>query len=98
MAKLTRPQIQKELNFLNENYQRLMIKTVAYREEKAKLEKLMAEIDGMSDKKLVALEAQKKPLKKSTLKNKFTKRGGTGIEEDGRVIVGEDNDEYVRPL
>jgi len=97
MAKLTLPQINRELNFLEENYNRLCIKTIEYRVEKKKLLDMKKEIENMSDKQLVKLESQKKPLKRSTLKDKFTKRGGNGIQDEGLVMVGEDTDEYVRP-
>jgi len=97
MVKLTIPQINKELNFLEENYQRLRIKTIPYLEEKKRLLKMKLDIENMSDKQKVKLESEKKPQKTSTLKHKFSKAGGLGIQEEGRVIVGEDNDEYVRP-
>lgn len=96
MVKLTIPQINQELKFLEHNYNRLMIKTIPYREEKKRLENMKKQILKMSDQEKVKLEANKKKLKKSTLNNKFTQRGGNGIAEEGLVIVGEDNDEYVR--
>ncbi len=93
MVQLTIPQLRKEINYLEENYQRLLIKTVEYRAEKKKLEDQIKKIEGFSDKQLVKLELQKKPQKKSILKGVFRPRGGVGIEEGGQVIVGEDNDD-----
>jgi hypothetical protein len=97
MVKLTKPQIHRELNNLRNNYDCLLIKTIPYEIEKAKLEKMLKEIDGMSEKQLIKLEQQKKPQKKSTIAHVFSSRGGNGIKDEGQVIVGEDTDEYVRP-
>jgi hypothetical protein len=90
MAQLTIAQINKELNYLEENYQRLTIKTLEYREEKAKLEKQKSVLLGLNDKELAVVETKKKDYKISTLKNKFTNNGGNAIKEGGRFIVGED--------
>ena len=49
----------------------------------------------LDDKELAVIETQKKPYKTSTLKGKFTKLNGNRIQDEGRVIVGEDNDEYA---
>jgi hypothetical protein len=96
MAQLTIAQINKELNFLEVNYQRLTIKTVEYLAEKKKLEKQKEKLLKLDDKELAVIETKKKNLKSSTLKGKFAKLNGNRIQEDGRVIVGEDNNDYVR--
>jgi hypothetical protein len=94
MAKLTIAQINKELNYLEVNYQRLTIKTIEYLAEKKKLEKQKSDLLKLDDKELAVIETQKKPHKTSTLRNKFAKLNGNRIQDEGRVIVGEDNDEY----
>jgi hypothetical protein len=96
MAQLTIAQINKELNYLEVNYQRLTIKTVEYLAEKKKLEDQKKKLLKLDDKELAVIETKKKPLKNSTLKSKFAKLNGNRIQEDGRVIVGEDNNDYVR--
>jgi hypothetical protein len=92
MVKLTIAQINKELNFLEVNYQRLTIKTVEYLAEKKKLEKQKKDLLKLDEKELAVIETQKKPYKSSTLKNKFSKLNGNRIQEEGRVIVGEDDE------
>ena len=95
MVKLTIAQINKELNYLEVNYQRLTIKTVEYLAEKKKLEKQKSDLLKLDEKQLAVIETQKKPQKSSTLRSKFARLNGKRIQEDGRVIVGEDNDEYA---
>jgi hypothetical protein len=95
MAQLTIAQINKELNYLEVNYQRLTIKTVEYLAEKKKLESQKDKLLKLDEKELAVIETKKKPMKSSTLKNKFSKLNGNRIQEEGRVIVGEDNDEYA---
>lgn len=96
MAQLTIAQINKELNYLEVNYQRLTIKTVEYLAEKKILEDQKKKLLKLDDKELAVIETKKKPMKSSTLKGKFRKTNGHRLEDEGRVIVGEDNDEYVR--
>lgn len=95
MVKLTIAQINKELNYLEVNYQRLTIKTVEYLEEKKRLEQEKAKLLKLDEKELAVIEANKKPQKTSILKNKFRKSNGNRIQDEGRVIVGEDNGEYA---
>ena len=95
MEQLTVAQINKELNYLEVNYQRLTIKTIEYLAEKKKLEDQKKKLLKLDDKELAVIETQKKPYKTSTLKGKFTKLNGNRIQDEGRVIVGEDNDEYA---
>lgn len=98
MVKLTIAQINKELNFLEANYQGLTIKTIPYRDEKKRLLKQKSNVEKMNDKELIKLESQKKNYKKSKLSSEFKKSPTeSGIEDGGRIIVGEDNDEYVSP-
>ncbi len=95
MAQYTIAQINKELNYLEVNYQRLTIKTVEYLAEKKKLEDEKAKLLKLDDKELAVIETKKKPLKKSKLADKFRKSNGNRIQEGGRIMVGEDNDEYA---
>jgi hypothetical protein len=98
MAQLTIEQINKELKYLEYAYNRLLIKTIPYREERIRLEKEKAKLLVMSDVAYAKIEQKKKPLKKSTLDSKIIKKGAMGIQDTGRVVVGEDNDEYVADL
>jgi hypothetical protein len=95
MVQLTVAQINKELNYLEVNYQRLTIKTIEYLSEKKKLEDQKKKLLKLDDKELSIIETKKKPYKTSTLRNKFSKLNGNRIQENGRVIVGEDNDDYA---
>jgi hypothetical protein len=95
MVQLTIEQINKELQYLEHAYNRLLIKTIPYKEEKTRLEKEKARLVAMSEASYAKIEKQKKPLKKSTLDSKISKKGSMGIQDTGRVIVGEDNDEYA---
>tara|TARA_B110000495_G_scaffold125619_1_gene109310 strand:- start:20 stop:292 length:273 start_codon:yes stop_codon:yes gene_type:complete len=90
MVQLTLAQINVELNYLEENYQRLTIKTVEYLAEKKKLEAQKTKLLGLDDKELAVIETQKKSYKTSTLRNKFSKLNGNRIQEDGRFMVDED--------
>ena len=90
----TIPQINKELKYLEYAYQRLQIKTIQYREEKRKLEEEKAKLVALSDKKYAEVERKAPKLKKSSLSNKINRPSKSGIVDDGKVIVGEDNDEY----
>lgn len=90
MVQLTIAQINVELNYLEENYQRLTIKTIEYLEEKKKLNSQKTKLLGLDDKELAVIETQKQPYKTSTLKNKFSKLNGNRIQEDGRFMVDED--------
>ncbi len=92
MVKLTIAQINKELNYLEVNYQRLTIKTVEYLAEKAELMKQKLELMEMSDNDLAIVESKKKSYKTSKLRNRFKKTNGNAIQEEGRVIVGEDDE------
>ena len=92
MVTLTIAQINKELNYLEENYQRLTIKTIEYLAEKAELMKQKVSLLQMTDNELSVVESKKKSYKSSRLKNKFRKTNGNAIQEDGRVIVGEEDD------
>ena len=90
MVQLTLAQINVELNYLEENYQRLTIKTMEYLAEKKKLESQRTKLLGLDDKGLAVIETQKKSYKTSTLKNKFSRSNGNRIQEGGRFMVDED--------
>ena len=90
MVQLTLAQINVELNYLEENYQRLTIKTVEYLDEKKKLEAQRTKLLGLDDKELAVIETQKKSYKTSTLRSKFSKQNGNRIQEGGRFMVDED--------
>jgi len=90
MVQLTIAQINVELNYLEENYQRLTIKTIEYNIEKKRLEDQRKKLLKLDDKELAVIETQKKNYKVSTLKNKFMKSNGSAIQESGRFMVDED--------
>lgn len=90
MVQLTIAQINVELNYLEENYQRLTIKTVEYNIEKERLIDMKEKLLKLNDKELAVIETQKKDYKTSTLKNKFMKTNGSAIQESGRFMVDED--------
>jgi hypothetical protein len=90
MVQLTIAQINVELNYLEENYQRLTIKTIEYNIEKKRLLDMKAKLLKLNDKELAVIETQKKNYKTSTLKNKFIKSNGSAIQESGRFMVDED--------
>lgn len=90
MVQLTIAQINVELNYLEENYQRLTIKTIEYNIEKKRLEDQKKKLLKLDDKELAVIETQKKNYKVSTLKNKFMKSNGSAIQESGRFMVDED--------
>ena len=90
MVRLTIAQINVELNYLEENYQRLTIKTIEYNIEKKRLLDMKAKLLKLNDKELAVIETQKKNYKTSTLKNKFIKSNGSAIQESGRFMVDED--------
>lgn len=92
---MTIAQINKELNYLEVNYQRLTIKTTEYLAEKKKLEAEKAKLLKLDEKELAVIETKKVPQKKSKLTDKFRRTNGNRIQDDGRVIVGEDNSEYA---
>jgi Fe-S cluster assembly iron-binding protein IscA len=90
MVQLTIAQINVELNYLEENYQRLTIKTAQYQVEKKRLQDQKKVLLKLDDKELAVIETQKKDYKTSTLKNKFMKSNGSAIQESGRFMVDED--------
>jgi Fe-S cluster assembly iron-binding protein IscA len=90
MVQLTISQINVELNYLEENYQRLTIKTAQYQVEKKRLQDQKKVLLKLDDKELAVIETQKKDYKTSTLKNKFMKSNGSAIQESGRFMVDED--------
>jgi|TARA_R110000787_G_scaffold64746_1_gene146015 hypothetical protein len=90
MVQLTIAQINKELNYLEENYQRLTIKTAQYLVEKKRLQDQKTKLLKLDDKSLAVIETQKKNYKSSTLKNKFTKTNGNAIQESGKFMVDEE--------
>ena len=92
---MTIAQINKELNYLEVNYQRLTIKTTEYLAEKKKLEAEKAKLLKLDEKELAVIETKKVPQKKSKLTDKFRRTNGNRIQDYGTVIVGEDNSEYA---
>ena len=90
MVQLTIAQINVELNYLEENYQRLTIKTIEYNIEKKRLSDMKTKLLKLDDKELAVIETQKKNYRTSTLKNKFIKSNGSAIQESGRFMVDED--------
>ena len=90
MVQLTISQINVELNYLEENYQRLTNKTAQYQVEKKRLQDQKKVLLKLDDKELAVIETQKKDYKTSTLKNKFMKSNGSAIQESGRFMVDED--------
>ncbi len=90
MVQLPFAPINKELNYLEENYQRLTIKTAQYLVEKKRLQYQKTKLLKLDDKSLAVIETQKKNYKSSTLKNKFTKTNGNAIQESGKFMVDEE--------
>ena len=90
MVQLPFAPINKELNYLEENYQRLTIKTAQYLVEKKRLQDQKTKLRKLDDKTVAVIETQKKNYKSSTLKNKFTKTNGNAIQESGKFMVDEE--------
>ena len=86
--------INKELNYLETAYNRLMIKTVDYREEKEKLLKEKEKLIKMSDAELAKTERNTKIPKESSLTRKFSDpNGGATIPKP--LVIDDDIEDHI---
>ena len=90
MVQLTIAQINVELNYLEENYQRLTIKTIEYKIETIRLVDMTTKLLSLDDQEFAVIETQQKNYITSTLKNKFMTSNGPATQQNRRVTVDED--------
>lgn len=85
--------IQKELVYLEYNYQHLRIKTIPYLEEKKKLEKEKHRTLKLDEHEYADILRKEKTQKKSKIEGKFTKDINNAKRFESRDIDGEIADE-----
>lgn len=86
--------VNKELNYLETAYDRLMIKTIEYREEKEKLLKEKERLIKMSDSELSKVEKNSKIPKESGLTRRFTDPNG-GATIPRPLVIDDDIEDHI---
>ena len=82
--------VNKELKYLEYNYQHLRIKTVPYLEEKKKLQKEREKLLRLDAHEYAEIERKEKKQTKSKLQSKFSQDPNEAKKKESREIVGED--------